>query len=339
MGFVVTALAGVIIGALITWAVTRAQAQGAPNIAAQAEIKLRVDDTFQLVHQISAVFAGAGSRGRAGELALENLLETAGMTKHIDFETQMSLPERLRPDVILNLPRRGKLVIDSKFPLDHFDRAAAATTDVERQAALDAYVKAVSGMIADLASRNYPSKIKDAIDFTVCFVPGDNLLATAYEHRPTLHRDAIASRILIATPMTLLALLWGVAYGWSQDARVQQAQAIGDMGAELHHRLGTMTGHLTKLGKTINTAAEAYNALLGSLEDRVLPYARRFENLGVLPPGTQLPEVRLVEARARDLALGRYPAVDLKPSGDSSMPAIKADGQDTGPSDLDAYAD
>ena len=193
-------------------------------------------------------------------------------------------------------------------------------------------------MIADLASRDYPSKIKDAIDFTVCFVPGDNLLATAFEHRPALVRDAINSRILIATPMTLLALLWGVAYGWRQDARVQQAQVIGDMGAELHHRLGTMTGRLVKLGKTINSAAESYNALLGSLEERVLPYARRFESLGVVSAGAQLQEVRPVEARARDVALGRYLVVDLGFGVDGDLPAIQADGEGTDPDDLDAPA-
>jgi DNA recombination protein RmuC len=338
MGFVITALAGVIVGALITWAVTRAQTQSAPGTAAQAEMKLRVDDTFQLVQRMSAVFAGAGQRGRAGEFALENVLGAAGMTKHLDYETQVSLPERQRPDMIVNLPGRGKLVIDSKFPLDHFDRAAGAATDAERQAALDAYVKAVTAMIADLATRDYPSKIKDAVDFTVCFVPGDNLLATAYEHRPTLLNDAIASRILIATPMTLLALLWGVDYGWRQDARVQQAQAIGDIGVELHRRLGIMTGRLTKLGKTINSTAEAYNALLGSLEDRVLPYARRFESLDILPAGTELQEIRPVEAQARDVALGRYPAVDLESGPDTDLPAIQADGKSADPATLDAHA-
>ena len=198
MGFVIAALLGVIVGALILWAVMRSQVQGPSGTAAQAEIRLRVDDTFQLVQRISAVFAGAGQRGRAGEFALENVLEAAGMTKHLDYETQVSLPERQRPDVIVNLPGRGKLVIDAKFPLDQFEQAAGAATDAERQAALHAYVRAVTGMIADLASRDYPSKIKDAIDLTVCFVPGDNLLATAYERRPTLLRDAIASRILIA---------------------------------------------------------------------------------------------------------------------------------------------
>ena len=336
MGFVIAALFGVMVGALITWAVTRAQARDMSDTAAETEIKLRVDDTFQMVQRISAVFAGAGQRGRAGEFALENLLEAAGMTKHLDYETQVSLPERQRPDVVLNLPGRGKLVIDSKFPLDDFGRAAAAATDTERQAALDAYVRAVTGMITDLANRDYPSKIKDAIDFTVCFVPGDNLLATAYEHRPTLLSDAIDSRILIATPMTLLALLWGVAYGWRQDARVQQAQTIGDMGAELHHRLGTMTSRLAKLGKTINSSAEAYNALLGSLEERVLPYARRFESLGVLSAGTQLQEIRPVEARARDVALGRYPTVDLE-FGDGDLPAIQADGNGSNRGDLSVH--
>jgi len=215
----------------------------------------------------------------------------------------------VRPDVVLNLPGRGRLVIDAKFPLDDFQRAAAAPTEQERRTALAAYARAVAKHVSELARRDYPSKVQGAIDFTVCFVPGEDLLAAAYEARPGLFYEAIRDRVVIATPGTLMALFWGVAYGWQQDARVQQAQQIGEAGAELHRRLGTLVGHLDHLGGALTKAVKTYNDLLGSLEGRVLPQARKFEDLAILPSGTHLREASTIEAHARPVSVERYPGV------------------------------
>jgi len=150
-----------------------------------------------------------------------------------------------------------------------------------------------------LAKRDYPSKIKGAVDFTVCFVPAEDLLAAAYKEHPGLFYDAVRERVLIATPATLMALLWGGAYGWQQDARVRQARQIGDIAAELHQRFGVSMRHLQKTGRSLNTAITSYNALVGSLESRVLPQMRRLEELGILAPGTHLPEAQTIDAQAR----------------------------------------
>src|SRR5262249_3042730 len=133
------------------------------------------------------------------------------------------------------------------------------------------------------------SKVADAIDFTVCFVPSDDLLAAAYEQDPSLFEKAIARRVLLATPVTVAALLWGVAWGWQRDARVNSAEKVGDLGAELHKRLGILADRVDNLRRRLNGAVEAYNEMVGSLEGRVLPQARRFEDIGILPPGGRLP--------------------------------------------------
>ena len=159
--------------------------------------------------------------------------------------------------------------------------------------------RAVAGHVSVLAKRDYPSKVKDAIDFTVCFVPAEDLLAAACHERPELFYDAIRQRVLFATPTTLMALLWGVAYGWQQDARVRQAQQIGDFAAELHQRFGTMMRHLHKTGRSLNTAITAYNALVGSLDSRILPQMRKLEDLGILVPGARLPDAQTIEAQTR----------------------------------------
>lgn len=306
---IIALVAGVFAGAFVVWLVTRGQGQGNPAVMqSQGEIKARLDEALVQVQRLGTIFANAGQRGRAGELVLEKLLEATGMDQHRDFERQVAVDDGSRPDVVLTLAGRGKLVIDAKFPLDEFQRAAAAQAEQDRRRALAAHARAVAGHVSTLAKRDYPSKIKDAIDFTVCFVPAEDLLSAAYEHRPELFYDAIRQRVLIATPTTLMALLWGVAYGWQQDARVQQAQHVGEAGVLLHRRLGTLVGHLDHLGSALTRAVSTYNELLGSLEGKVLPQARKFEDLGILAAGTRLPEIQAIDAHARPVSAGHYPS-------------------------------
>jgi DNA recombination protein RmuC len=314
---IIALVAGVFTGALVVWLVTRGQGQGNPAVMqSQGEIKARLDEALMQVQHLGAIFANAGQRGRAGELVLENLLEATGMGRHRDFELQAGVEDGSRPDVVLTLAGRGKLVIDAKFPLDEFQRAAAAPDGPERRRALAAHAKAVAGHVSVLAKRDYPAKIKDAIDFTVCFVPAEDLLSAAYEQHPELFYDAMRQRVLIATPTTLLALLWGVAYGWQQDARVGQAQQIGDTAAELHQRFGIVMAHLHKTGRSLNTAVTTYNALVGALDTKVLPQLRKLEDLGILAPGTHLPDPTAIPGQTRPVSV----AAGL---GDSDSP----DGQ------------
>ena len=294
---IIALIAGVFAGALVVWLATRGPGQGNPAVMqSQGEIKARLDEALIQVQRLGAIFANAGQRGRAGELVLEKLLEATGMDQHRDFELQMGVDDGLRPDVVVTLAGRGKLVIDSKFPLDEFQRAVAAQAEEERRRALTAHARAVAGHVSVLAKRDYPSKIKGAINFTVCFVPAEDLLSAACTERPELFYDAIRQRVLIATPTTLMALLWGVAYGWQQDARARQAQQVGDIAAELHQRFGTMMQHLHKTGRSLNTAVNAYNALVGSLDTKVLPQMRKLEELGILVPGTDLPDAQPIQA-------------------------------------------
>jgi DNA recombination protein RmuC len=167
--------------------------------------------------------------------------------------------------------------------------------------------------VAALADRDYPSKVTAAIDFTVCFVPADDLLTTACEQDPGLFEKALAGRVLLATPVTVAALLWGVAWGWQRDARVSSAEKVGELGAELHKRLGTLADRADNLRRKLNSAVEAYNEMVGSLEGRVLPQARRFEDLGILPLGEGLPELGDITAHARPVSRERYPITTASP--------------------------
>jgi DNA recombination protein RmuC len=298
---IIALVVGVFTGAFVVWLVTRGQEPGNPAVMqSQGEIRARLDEALVQVQRLGAIFANAGQRGRAGELVLENILEATGMDQHRDFELQVGA-DGIRPDVVVTLAGRGKLIIDAKFPLDEFQRAAAAEAEDERRRALAAHAKAVAGHVSVLAKRDYPAKIKDAINFTVCFVPADDLLSAASKERPELFYEALRQRILIATPTTLVALMWGVAYGWQQDARARQAQQIGDVAAELYERFGLLMQHLHKTGRSLNTSVKEYNAMVGSLENRVLPQLQRLEALGILVPGAHLPAAQAIEAQTREI--------------------------------------
>jgi DNA recombination protein RmuC len=224
------------------------------------------------------------TRGRWGEMQLRRVIETAGMLPHCDFveqQTVMSDDGRLRPDVVVRLPGKKSVVVDSKVALQAFLEAAEAVdADAERRA-LDSHARHFRGHVDSLAAKEYWSQFPEAPDFVVMFVPGDQLLAAALERDPGLMEHAVAHRVLLATPVTLIALLRSVAYGWQQEALADDARQIVELGRQLQDRLGRFAGHLGKVGRGLDTAVGAYNEAVGSFESRVVVTARRLGELEV----------------------------------------------------------
>jgi DNA recombination protein RmuC len=266
---------------------------------------------LEQVQQLGAVFAHPAHRGKAAEFALENLLEITGLGKYRDFDLQVTLPEGGRPDVVLKFPGRGSLAIDSKFPLDHYQRALATINDTqEHNAALRDHAKALARQVTDLAKRDYPSSLPDSLGFVVLYVPSEDLLTAAYITQPGLFQDAVKRHVLLAGPVTALAIFWSITYGLQQQALSQNAHQIGKSAAELHRRLGKLADPLQKLGRTMTTAVGDYDDILATLETRVFPEVRRLEKLGAFTPGTELPEIPPLDAHPRPIAIQRYPGAD-----------------------------
>lgn len=223
-------------------------------------------------------------RGRWGELTLRRLVELAGLSEHCDFSEQLHViaeEGNLRPDLVVHMPDARDLVIDAKAPLDAYLAALEAHSDEERQLALKRHAQQVETRVRELASKAYWAQFARSPEFAVLFLPGDQFLSAALAERPDLLETALAHNVIIATPSTLIALLKAVAYGWRQSVMAHNAAQIRDLGQELHRRLTTFLGHLSRLGQRLAGAVEAYNATAGSLERNVLPQARRFCELGV----------------------------------------------------------
>ena len=235
-------------------------------------------------------------RGRWGELQLRRVVEMAGMVKNIHFVEQFST-EGGRPDMIAYLPNKGILPIDAKTPLIAYLEATEATDESIRRGKLNEHVRAIRTHIADLSKKQYWEQFPTAPDFVVMFVPNEACLSVAYEHDPDLLEYALDEKVLIVTPVTLLALLRTVAYGWQQHQITQNAQQIAEQGKELHKRIVKFVEHFSELRTALDRSVQGYNRAIGSLDGRVLPAIRKLEELGISTNDVSLPEAITVQAR------------------------------------------
>jgi DNA anti-recombination protein RmuC len=243
------------------------------------------------------------ARGRWGELQLKRCLELAGMTARCDFfeqETVVTSEGTLRPDVLIRMSEGKTIVVDSKVTLSAYLEAYDATEDAVRDDRLAAHAKHLRKHVNDLAAKSYWTQFSPSPEFVVLFVPGDVFLAAALDLDPTLLDDAFAKRVHIATPTTLISSLRTIAYTWQQQALADNAKQVFELGRELYKRLGTMGGHVDKLGRSLTRAVNDYNATVGSLESQVLTTARKLNDLEVTDE--PLAELNGLEGTVRPLA-------------------------------------
>jgi len=256
------------------------------------------------------------ARGQWGQMQLRNVVELAGMVRYCDFAEQSALggdDSPLRPDLIVRMPGGKHVVVDAKAPLQGVLDAYQARDEEEREAHLRAHARLLRKHVKSLADKAYWAQLESAPDFVVMFLPGEHLYGAALEADPGLLEDAMAQRVLIATPTTLLAMLHAVGYGWQQERVAESAQAVSDLGRELHGRLAKLSALLSTLGSRLNSAVKAYNETVGSYEARVLPSARRFADHGAVSSGAALEHVEQVTVNARSIRAGELEAAALEP--------------------------
>ena len=254
------------------------------------------------------------ARGQWGQMQLRNVVELAGMVRYCDFAEQTSVAgdeTTLRPDLVVNLPGGKHVVVDAKAPLQGVLDAYQARDEAERQQHLRDHARLLRRHVKALADKAYWAGLDSAPDLVVMFLPGEHLYGAALEADPALIEDAMARRVLIATPTTLLAMLHAVAYGWQQERVAESAQAISELGRELHGRLVKLSTLLATLGTRLNSTVRAYNDAVGSYEARVLPAARRFEDHGSVAAGRELPELEPVTVSARSVHAAELGAAEL----------------------------
>lgn len=241
------------------------------------------------------------ARGTWGEMQLRRVVEAAGMIAHVDFAEQVHLAAEhttVRPDMVVNLPGHHTIVVDAKAPLDAFLNAQHEGTP---QAGLKAHAKAVRTHVDALSKKKYWQAVEHSPTLVLCFIPMESALGAALESDPTLLEHAASRNIALVSPVSLLACLKAIAFSWRQESLAQDATELLRLSKELYERLGSMGAHLGSMGASLRRSVEHYNEMVGSLERRVLPTARKLNDLD--PTITPDPRLNTVPVETQPRAI------------------------------------
>ena len=242
------------------------------------------------------------SRGKWGENSLRNIIELAGMSPYADFATQTTgeVDGKIGiPDVVVRLPNNSSLAIDAKAPGSAYEQMVGSENPDDQQRLLQTHIAAMKEHVKTLSTKAYWNQFEYSPEFVVMFVPLESMLSDALRAEPTLFDESMKKRVLLASPMNLLAMLLASARGWQAFHIEQEAQTVGDLAKELYRRVATMCDHVAKAGRGLESANRAYNDMIGSMEKNVLPTMRKLNELNIVSEPTK--EIKITETPIRPL--------------------------------------
>ena len=238
--------------------------------------------------QLASVLTNNQRRGQWGEMSLRNLVEAAGMTEHVDFDTQVVVAtgadSSSRPDMVIHMPDGKQIPIDSKTPFQSYERAMATDDSTiegrrERERLLDDNVKAIRKHIDDLGKRDYAALLDNTPGFTIAFLPTEAVLSAALETDPNLLSYAYEHKVALCSPVSLWAVLQAVASAWNQQSLSDDAKQLFKLCQQLYAGFRTLGDHVGKMGRSLERTVSSYNGLVGNLERTILPKARKLDTM------------------------------------------------------------
>jgi DNA recombination protein RmuC len=254
--------------------------------------------------ELSTALRSPQVKGRWGEITLRRAVEAAGLNPHCDFVEQLTVANgegSQRPDLVVRLPGGRTIVVDAKAPTSAYLDAVEARDAATREAALAGHARAIRAHMQTLSGRSYWKQFQATPEFVVMFVPGEAFFAAALEQDRELIEQGVRSKVILASPTTLIALLQGVAYGWQQQDMLRHAQEIGETARDLFERICRFADHFARIGESLRRATDAYNEAIGSWQRRVLPAGRRIAALGVRVENEKAADLQQVEVTPREL--------------------------------------
>lgn len=308
------------------------------------EARLSDEQLLRSTHALESALRSNSARGQWGEVQLRRVVEAAGMLRHVDFHEQVhsgphgaAAEASVRPDLVVQLPGQKQLVVDAKVPLASYlaaqELGASAPGQQHaqvlggQQAHLLAHAKALKAHVDALSGKKYWDIPGNSPELVVCFLPAESILAAALSADPALLDYALSRNVVLASPSTLLAVLKSVAFTWRQDVLTDSARELFELAHQLYERMGTLGENVTKLGASLKTSVDRYNSMVGTLEARVLPTARKLNALDA----TGLSTPASVEVTPRSVA-----APELQcGNGPEAGPGRSTDGAGSGSGEVD----
>ena len=267
---------------------------------------------------LSNALKSSTARGKWGEVQLRRIVEMSGMIDHVDFEEQPTV-EGQRPDMVVHLPNKGLIPVDAKVPMQAYLEAQQAESEEKKKEKLTLHAKALKTHVTQLAKKEYWTQFDPAPDFVVMLIPYESGLVSAFLTDPGLMDEALENNVLIASPVTLLALLRTVSMGWLQLELAQNAQSIATHGKEVVNRFSKFFSYLSGVGTKLNGAVESFNGAMGSAESRLMPSLRKLSQMTAATDGIEPPPA--IDSRARHLLASGTD--DLRGAGDPKADIIK----------------
>jgi DNA recombination protein RmuC len=244
----------------------------------RASLKGEIKQLFQLNQTMAkeaknlttALKGSSKTQGNWGELILERILEKSGLQKGNEFTTQESFQtddgRRQQPDVILHLPEKKHIIIDSKVSLNAYETYFSSEDDLEKETALKHHVASVRTHIKQLSEKNYPRLYGiNSPDFVLMFMPIEPAFGLAVQHDSHLFFNALDKNVMMVSPSTLLATLQIISNIWKQDRQNKNALEIARQGGALYDKFVSFVDDLDKLGKQLSTATGTYELTMKKL--------------------------------------------------------------------------
>ena len=284
-------------------AVSSLQSNYTNTVGVTETISKQIDTLNQTTSALQSALKSTSARGAWGEQQLRNVIELAGMLPYCDFFEQTTVTgndRTQRPDAVIKLPNDGCVVIDSKTPLDSYLKAQETSDATLRQQLLNEHAKALAGHAKVLADKKYWEQFDRSPEYVIMFILGESFLADALRADGGLLEVAMRNRVLIASPVNLLALLLAVAKGWQAFQIAEHAESIAALGRELYERIDVVLENVEKTGRGLETAIGAYNRMVGSIESRMLATLRKFKDAGVT--SSDLTEISNIDSAPRQLS-------------------------------------
>jgi DNA recombination protein RmuC len=246
-------------------------------------------------------------RGRYGEIQLQRVAELAGMQEYCDFALQAKVRDeegRLkRPDMVVRLPNERVLAVDAKTSLEAYVEALDESTPEKQKALLRRFADHVARQATELSKKAYWRDFTESPEFVVMFVPGDQFVDAALKHRPDLIELCAQKNVILASPSTLIGLLRAVHVGWHEKRLSDSARELFELGKELHERAARAMLHAEQLGSSLDQTLQRYNKFVASVDRRLIPTLRKFEERGVRV-GEPVHELRPIEGTVRPASAG-----------------------------------